>query len=262
MTHYQTIKFEKIEAGVFITLNRPDVHNALNEAMIAELTEAISLSAEDPKSRYVMIQGAGKSLCAGADIHWMQQMANYTFQENVADARKLADLFKTIYQAKLPVIVHAKGSVFGGGVGLVAACDIVIAETETVFCLSEVKLGMIPAVISPYIIRAMGERQAKRYALTAERLTATEACQIGLVHQLVTSTQAEAELIKLQKALLLGSPMAQQHTKRLFKAVSNQPITQEVHEMTASAIAEARASLDGKEGLRAFLEKRQPSWGQ
>lgn len=260
MTEYQTLKIEKKNAGVFLTLNRPEVHNALNDVMIAELTTVIKAAEKDSSIRYLFINGEGKSLCAGADIHWMRQAASNTFEQNVADARKLADLFEAIYHARFPVIVHAKGSVFGGGVGLVAASDIVIAETDTVFCLSEVKLGVIPAVISPYVIRAMGERQAKRYTITAERFSGQEAQAMGLVHQVVQAGEVPIILDRLQSSLLSGSPMAQQHAKHLLNEVSGLPISKETHEMTAHAIAEARASSDGKEGLQAFLEKRKPTW--
>lgn len=262
MTIYQTIQFERKAAGVFITLDRPEVHNALNDVMIAELTAAMKISADDHESRYVMITGAGKSLCAGADIHCMRETAGYDFEENIADASRLAGLFEAIYQAKLPVIVHAKGAVFGGGVGLVAAGDIVIAETDTIFCLSEVKLGIIPAVISPYVIRAIGERQAKRLAMTAMRFSAVQAQQFGLVHYVGDTAKVAEELEVYQKALLQGSPMAQQHIKQLFRDVSRCTDPEDVQKVTIHAIAEARVSLDGKEGLQAFLEKRQPSWGQ
>lgn len=260
MTEYKTLKIEKKNAGAFITLNRPEVHNALNDVMIAELTAAIKAAEKELSTRYLFISGEGKSLCAGADIHWMRQAASNSFDQNVADARKLAELFEVIYQVRFPVIVHAKGSVFGGGVGLVAASDIVIAESDTVFCLSEVKLGIIPAVISPYVIRAMGERQAKRYIITAERFSGAQAHAMGLVHHVMAAEEIPTILTNLQSALLLGSPMAQQHAKRLLNEVNGRPISKETHEMTAHAIAEARASSDGKEGLQAFLEKRKPTW--
>lgn len=261
MTDYQTLRVTQQNAGIFIVLNRPEVHNALNEVMIAELTEAIQSCQADLGNRYILLSGEGKSFCAGADIRWMRQMASYTFEENVADARKLAELYDALYKAPLPIIVHAKGSIFGGGVGLVAAADIVIADADTIFSLSEVKLGIMPAVISPYIIRAIGERYAKRYAITGERFTASDACHIGLVHQVVQTGTALAVLEKLQDTLLLGGPMAQRETKRLFAEVSSRPMSPEIHEVTAKAIAEARASKEGKEGLQAFLEKRVPSWG-
>jgi methylglutaconyl-CoA hydratase len=262
MTEYQTIKIKRQDAGAVIILNRPEVHNALNEVMIAELTAAVKTCIQEPSVRYLVVQGEGKSLCAGADIHWMRKAATNSFKQNVEDARKLADLFETIYWARFPVIIHAKGSVFGGGVGLTAVGDIVIAEPDTVFSLSEVRLGIIPAVISPYIIRAMGERQARRYTLTAERFSGEEAQAIGLVHQVVASESVPAILSDLQASLLLGSPMAQQHAKNLFNEISGCPIVKEVHELTARAIAEARASSEGKEGLQAFLDKRKPTWTQ
>lgn len=260
MTEYQTLKIEHKNAGIFIALNRPEVHNALNEVMISELTTVIKAAEKDVSIRYLSLAGEGKSLCAGADIYWMRRAASNTFAQNVADAGKLADLFEAIYHARFPVIVQAKGSVFGGGVGLVAASDIVISEPDTVFCLSEVKLGVIPAVISPYVVRAMGERQAKRYTLTAERFLGQEAHTMGLVHQVAQAEEIPAILDNLQSSLLLGSPMAQQHAKQLLNEVSGRPISKETHEMTADAIAKARASDDGREGLTAFLEKRKPAW--
>lgn len=259
MTDYQTIQVTQKNVGVFITLNRPEVHNALNEVMIAELTQAIQ-RAPDPANRYLCLSGAGKSFCAGADVQGMHRMAMNTFQENMASARQLADLFEALYQSPLPVIVHAKGNVFGGGVGLVAAADIVIAEAETIFSLSEVKLGLIPAVISPYLLQVMGVRQAKRYALTGEKFTASEAGQLGLVHQIVAGESVAAVLEELQATLLCGGPLAQQHIKRLFTQLSGRPIGPETHELSAQAIAERRACDEGREGLQAFLEKRPPAW--
>lgn len=256
MTDFQTILLNKHNSYAEIILNRPDVHNALNEVMIAELTEAINHCDQDQEARYIKLSGAGKSFCAGADINWMRQMASYSVDQNIDDARKLANLFNTIYNASKPTIAYVKGSIFGGGVGLAAACDIVIADESAIFSLSEVKLGVIPAVISPYILRAMGERHATRYALTGERFMVMQAQQTGLVH-LIADNNSEG---LVEGNLLLGSPVAQQHTKSLFREVASRPISKETHEITAKAIAQARASVDGIEGLQAFLEKRKPAW--
>lgn len=261
MTNYQTIKVIHQNAGLFIILNRPEVHNALNDVMISELTEVIKNGHKDPVNRYLCLSGMGRSFCAGADLRGMQKMAANTFQENIEDARKLADLFDVVYRTPLPVIIHAKGSVFGGGVGLVAVGDIVLAEVETVFCLSEVKLGLIPAVISPYLIRVMGERQAKRYALTGEKFTAITASQLGLVHQVGGNEAIVKMLEELQATLVQGGPMAQHQIKNLFTHLSGQPLGPETHELTAQAIANVRASKEAKEGVQAFLEKRSPIWG-
>lgn len=261
MNDYQTIKVTQQNSGAFIALNRPEVHNALNEQMIAELTHAICHVQQNIQIRYICLSGEGKSFCAGADIRWMREMASYDFDKNVNDARKLADLFEAIYRACVPVIIRIQGNVFGGGVGLVAAADIVIAEADTFFSLSEVKLGIIPAVISPYLIRAIGERQAKRYALTGERFHAEEALRLGLVHQVVQPGTTLKILKHLQDNLILGGPKAQQRIKQLFADMSNRPISPQTHEDSAQLIAEIRASQEGREGLQAFLEKRPPLWG-
>jgi methylglutaconyl-CoA hydratase len=260
MKEYRTIKVTQKETSLFITLNRPEVHNALSHEMVSELTQILKDIEKESTVRHVFLKGEGKNLCAGADIREMHQSALNTFEENKENAKKLADLFHLIYHIRFPVIVHAKGMIFGGGVGLVAASDIVIAETETVFCLSEVKLGIIPAVISPYIIQAMGQRQAKRYSLTAECFSAKEAYGMGLVHQVGRSEEIPFLLDTLKTSLRLGSPTAQQHVKCLFNEISQGDFSQKRGEMTAHAIAQARASEDGKEGLQAFLDKRKPTW--
>lgn len=260
MVEFQTIFIRKNSSCVEIVLNRPEVHNALNELMIAELTTVIKQCDQDPAVRFIKLYGEGKSFCAGADVNWMRQMAGYTFDQNVADARKLADLLYAIYHVSKPTIAYVKGSIFGGGVGIAAACDIVIAQQDAIFSLSEVKLGVIPAVISPYILQAMVGRQAKRYALTGERFNAEEAYRIGLVHYIATDMQTQDYLETIEKSLLLGSPTAQQHIKELFNQVISLPVDPKTSEMTAEAIAKARSSLDGIEGLQAFLEKRKPSW--
>ncbi len=249
------------EAGVArLTLNRPEVHNAFNDDLIAELTAALVRLEQDPAVRAVVLAAAGKSFSAGADLNWMKRMAGYSEEENRADARGLAGLMRSLNELAKPTVALVQGAAYGGGVGLVACCDIAIAATRASFCLSEVKLGLIPAVISPYVIAAIGERAARRYFVTAERFDAETALRLGLVQEVVAPEALEAAGRQVLDALLAGGPAAQAAAKRLVRDMAGRPIDDALVEETAKRIAEIRAGAEAKEGVSAFLEKRPPAW--
>lgn len=243
-----------------ITLTRAELHNAFNEALIAELTAALDGVGRDPRVRVVILAAQGRSFSAGADLNWMKAMSGYSRAENVEDARRLARLMRTLNTLPKPTVALVQGSAYGGGVGLVACCDIVIAVEEAKFCLSEVKLGLIPAVISPYVVAAIGEAAARRYFLTAESFSAWEAHRLGLVHEVVERGALESQGRQTVDALLEGSPEALRAAKSLVFDVAGRPVDDELIEVTANRIADLRASDEGREGITAFLEKRKPSW--
>ena len=243
-----------------ITLNRPEVHNAFNEDLINALDEAIDSLACNAAVRVVVMAGNGKSFSAGADLNWMKRTADYDFAENSIDALRFGEMLGRLASMPKPVVGVIQGPAYGGGVGLVAACDIVIASEAAAFMLSEVKLGLIPAVISPYVVRAIGARQARRYFLSAERIDPATACVLGLVHEVVADGELEATVDAMVTRLLKNSPAAMAASKDLIYAVSDRPTDRAVIKDTAQRIAEARASADGREGIAAFLEKRKPVW--
>ncbi len=243
-----------------ITMNRPEVHNAFDEEVIAQLARAFEQAAADGDVRVVILRGNGKSFSAGGDLNWMRRVADYSFQQNVDDAMQLGVLLKIINTCPKPTIALVQGSVFGGGVGLAACCDIVIAEEGTQFCLSEVRVGLIPSIIAPYVIAAIGERQARRYFLTAERINTHTARQIGLVHEVAHVGKLDETVGFIIQALKEGSPAAQARGKKLILEVSKRRIDDDLVKLTSERIAEARASDEGKEGLSAFLNKSEPSW--
>lgn len=244
-----------------VTLNRPDVHNAFNNQLIAELQAAYVTLDNNDAVRVIMLTGAGKSFSAGADLNWMKQSATFTAEENQEDAMRLSDMLSTINTCSKPTIAYVNGTAFGGGVGLTACCDIAVSLASAVFSLSEVKLGLTPATISPYVVRAIGERAARRYFLTAERFDGIEARRIGLVHE-IAHTGEEAHMIidGLIGYLLVGGPVAQSASKSLIRMVTDTEITDDLRKRTAEHIAERRTSPEGQEGLGAFLEKRKPNW--
>lgn len=250
-----------IEDGVAIlTLDRPQVRNAFDDALIAALTHAYNEATIDPGVYAVLLRANGPTFCAGADLNWMRRMAAYSRQENMADAMDLARLMRTIDLCPKPTLVRVHGSAFAGATGLIAASDIVVAVPEAEFAVTEVRIGLIPAVISPYLVRAMGARQARRYFLTAERFSAATALELGLVHEVVPADALDAAIARHLKALKAASPAAIAAAKALIAAV-DRPLDQTVVQDTARRIADQRVSADGREGVSAFLEKRKPNWG-
>lgn len=243
-----------------ITFNRPDIHNAFDEDFIVHLTNILKKIEADPAIKIVVLAANGKSFSAGADFHWMKKMANYTYEQNLQDAKLLATLMKTLKYLNKPTIALVQGSAFGGGVGIVACCDIAISTTDAVFALSEVKIGLIPAVISPYVISMIGERAARRYFLTGERMEASEAARLGLVSTVVEENQLEATLQHFIDQISNNSPSAVLAAKNLLNRVTKNPYDDAHEEKNIVAIAEIRVSKEGQEGMNAFLEKRKPVW--
>lgn len=257
---YDTLELQQEQHVGTIWLNRPDVRNAFDENSIAEITHAFTELAEDDSVRVIVLAARGKAFCAGADLHWMKKMAAYTHEENCADAAWLAEMLRVIYVCPKPVVAKVQGDCYGGGMGLVAACDIAVAAEPAVFCLSEVKLGLTPATISPYVIKAMGEHAARRYFLTAEKFSAQEALRIGFVHVAVKPDALDATVDEIVKALLSGSPHAVKEAKRLVRDMAGMPLTDALIADSVLRIADMRSSEQGREGVQAFLEKRKPSW--
>ena len=244
-----------------VTLNRPERHNAFDDALIAGLTDALRAMEADTNVRVVVLSGAGPSFSAGADLGWMKRMAGFSREENVRDAMGLGALMRTLAHLAKPTVARVHGAAYGGGVGLVACCDIAVALQGATFSFSEAKLGLIPAVISPYVIAAIGERAARRYFLTAERFDAAEAWRLGLVHELAATTDdLDDKIGDIVEALLACGPAAQRESKELIRAVAHRPVMSDVIQDTAERIAKVRASPEGREGVSAFLEKRKPSW--
>lgn len=244
-----------------ITLTRPEVRNAFNDAVIQELKAAFETVGARDDVRAVVLAAEGPAFCAGADLNWMRRMADYTRDENVADAGQLAAMLKAIYECPKPTMAAVQGDVFAGGMGLVAACDMAVSVDSATYCLSEVKLGLIPATISPYVIRAMGARAAHRYFLTAERFSAQEAHRIGFVHELVNGPEAlSAKVDELAQALCNASPAAVRACKRLVLDVAEREINASLIAATVEGIADIRASEEGREGVQSFLQKRKPAW--
>jgi methylglutaconyl-CoA hydratase len=243
-----------------ITLSRPDVRNAFNDEVIAELKNAFTEAGLAADVRCVVLAAEGPAFCAGADLNWMRRMADYTRDENLADAGQLAAMLRAIYECPKPTIARVQGDVFAGGVGLVAACDMAVSVDTATYCLSEVKLGLIPATISPYVIRAMGARASHRYFLTAERFSAAEAHRVGLVHEVVAADALDAKVAELTSALVSASPNAVRACKRLVQDVAEREIDDSLVAHTVAGIADIRSSAEGKEGVQSFLQKRKPSW--
>lgn len=254
------VETEISSAVATVRMSRPELHNALDDALIAELTDALLRAGADAGIRVVVLAGAGKSFSAGADLGWMRRMAENSGAENLAGAERLARLLRTLHELPKPTVARVQGAAFGGGVGLVAACDIAVAAESAAFSLSEVRLGLIPAVISPYVIGAIGARAARRYFLTGERFSAAEAERIGLIHRIVAADSLDAALNVVFENLLAGGPAAQAAAKRLVAEVAGRPIDDALVGATAQRIAEIRATREGREGVAAFLEKRPPGW--
>ena len=257
---YRTLLVE-IKHGVGIVwMNRPKQRNVLDETVIAEMTAAMRALDEDPQVRVVVLAGAGESFCAGADLNWMERMAGSGIEQNRADAMNFASLLRTIDTLKKPIIARVHGPALAGGIGLVAACDMAVAAYEVEFCLSEVRLGLIPATIAPYVTRAMGERMARRYFLSAEVFTAAEAYRIGLVSDIAPLEELDARINELLGHLIQAAPGAQALAKEWIRAVAGAPITDDLVKESAARLASVRASEEGREGIRSFLAKRKPAW--
>ena len=257
---YQTLEILRQGPRATLWLNRPDVRNAFNETSIAEITQAFRMLDKDRAVRVIVLAARGTAFCAGADLNWMKKMASYSEEENLADAQALAEMMQVIYECNKPTIARVQGDCYAGGMGLVAACDMALVVDTAGFCLSEVRLGLIPATISPYVIRAIGERASRRYFLTAERFDAQEARRIGLVHEVVAEGQLDHEIDKMVHALLACSPHAINEAKRLLRDVSGETIEPELVTETVRRIAQIRVSEQGREGVQAFLNKRKPAW--
>ena len=253
------ILLEKKDGLTLVTLNRPELHNAFNETMIGELANLFGELSSDPETRVILLNGAGKSFCAGADLNWMKEMASYTQEENLADAKRLHDMLESIDQCAKPVVAHVHGAALGGGTGLISVCDMVFAHEDSKFGFTEVKLGLIPAVISPFVIRKIGEANAREFFLTGERFSAPVAREMGLIQGVGTPDEIQAVLKEKIKQLKGSAPGAQAAAKELIRGVlAADP--KKVGEYTSGQIAERRASAEGKEGMSSFLEKRKPSW--
>jgi methylglutaconyl-CoA hydratase len=259
-TGYETIAVDTRESVALVVLSRPEVHNAFNATLIAELTRALRALDGDAAVRAVVLLGDGKSFCAGADLNGMREMAGYGAAENLADANALATMLKTLHRLSKPTIARVHGPAYGGGVGLVACCDIAFAAHDATFSLSEAKLGLIPATIAPYVVEAIGARYARRYFLSAERFTAAEAFRMGLVHDIYPLDELDARINELLGSLLTAGPRAQDESKALIRAVRSAAIDDATIADTAARVARVRASEEGKEGVAAFLGKRSPAW--
>ena len=243
-----------------VWLNRPDVRNAFNDGVIAELTQAFGELGADPQLRCITLGGRGKAFCAGADLNWMKAMAGYDWEANRADAQALADMLHAIYSCPVPVVGRIHGDCYAGGVGLAAVCDVLVAAQGVQFCLSEARLGLLPATIGPYVLKALGEQASRRYFITAERFSAEEAHRLGFVHECVPSEALDARVEGLVQALVNNGPAAVKACKQLVQDVAGRPISTELRADTARRIADIRVSTEGQAGIRSFLDKTPPPW--
>jgi methylglutaconyl-CoA hydratase len=252
------IHIEGHVAKVF--LNRPEVRNAFNDGVITELAETFTRLGQDPGVRVIVLGGHGKAFCAGADLNWMKSMAGFGWEDNRADATRLAEMLWAIYSCPLPVVGRLHGDCYAGGMGLAACCDVLVAAEGMHFCLSEARLGLLPATISPYVMRAMGEQAARRYFITAERFSAAQARDMGFVHELVAPDALDPKVDEIVALLVANGPAAVKACKRLVQDFAGREITQDLRAETARRIADIRASDEGREGVQAFLNKREPAW--
>ncbi len=257
----EDLNVELRDAVATVTLNRPALRNAFDDSLISTLTGTLLELEKNKAVRVVVLAGAGSAFCAGADLNWMKRMSNYGHEQNLGDARALATMLKTLDRLSKPTVARVHGPAFAGGVGLVAACDIAIGSTAAEFCLTEVKLGLSPATISPYVVRAIGERAARRYFLTGERFGAEQAHRLGLLGKVSAAQALDADLGEMLKHLTQGGPEAHRKIKDLIAAVARGgPVTDAMIDDTAQRIAEIRGSAEGREGIASFLEKRKPGW--
>jgi methylglutaconyl-CoA hydratase len=243
-----------------VWLNRPEVRNAFNDGVIGELTAAFRTLAADGELRAVVLGGHGKAFCAGADLSWMRAMADYTWPQNHADAARLAEMLWTIWNCPVPVVGRVHGDCYAGGVGLAAVCDVLVAAEGMHFCLSEARLGLLPATIGPYVVKALGEQASRRWFVTAERFSAAQALALGFVHEVVAADALDARVAEIVATLVANGPAAVRACKRLVKDVAGREIDTTLRDETARRIADIRASAEGREGVSAFLNKRDPAW--
>ena len=245
---------------VEIWLNRPDVRNAFNSQVIADLAESFATLGADTSLRCIVLGGHGKAFCAGADLGWMREMAGYDWERNRSDAQALAEMLWAIYRCPVPVVGRIHGDCYAGGVGLAAVCDVLVAAEAANFCLSEARLGLLPATISPYVIRAMGEQASRRYFVTAERFSAAQAHVMGMVHEVCSADALDAKVDEIVATIVANGPMAARACKRLVQDVAGLPVDAALRGETARRIADIRASAEGREGVASFLNKRKPAW--
>ena len=258
--NYQALDV-RVDSGVAtVWMNRPERHNAFDETLIAELQAVFTVLDDDAATRVIVLAGRGKSFSAGADLNWMRRAAAYGVEENLRDARALAAMLRTIDRTRKPTVARVHGAALGGGTGLACACNIAIASTDASFATTEVKFGIVPATIGPYVVRAIGERMASRYFLTAERFDAHEARRIGMVHEVCAPEALDERVRAVTHSLLAGGPSAQAAAKLLLRTITHRTIDDALIEDTARCIAELRATPEAKEGVGAFLDKRDPAW--
>jgi methylglutaconyl-CoA hydratase len=261
MSEYQFLQLEFEAGNATVWLNRPERHNAFHEGLLEELPRCLTQLSQDAAVRTIVLAGRGRSFCAGADLEWMQRQARAGYDENLEDARRLAWMLRTLAQSPKPTIARVHGAALGGGMGLVAACDMAIATREASFGTTEVRLGLTPSTIAPYVVAAIGERPARRYFLSGERFDANEALRIGLIHEAVAAEELDGRLGGLLDALRSAGPAAQAHCKRLLASLrGHNALDPEVAELTARSIAEVRAGEEAREGIAAFFARRKPGW--
>ncbi len=256
---FDTILYERRGQVAWVTFNRPEVHNAFNAKMIEEMTEAVHRVKEDRVVRIVILTGSGKSFCAGADLNWLREIVGYSFEQNLEESMALADVLFQLYMLPKPTIAMVNGAAIGGGTGFLSACDMAVAAEEAMFGLSEVKIGLVPAAISPYVMRKIGESKAREYFLTGKRISAGKAQEIGLVNEVVSLEKLSESVDRLIENLLTSGPEAMASCKELISRTSNERI-EDIKEFTANMIARLRVSEEGQEGMASFLEKRRPNW--
>lgn len=258
--NYQNLEVEFQGAVATVWLDRPEARNALDEVLIAELTQAFAELQDDDRVRVIVLGGHSTAFCAGADLHWMKRMAEHNAEQNLQDAMRLAQMLYTVHSSRKPVIARVHGPAYAGGMGLAAACDLIVADPAAVFCLSEVRIGLVPATIAPYVIQALGVRASKRYMLTAERLSAQEALHVGFVHELAEAGAIDRSVGRFARALVAGAPNALARIKALIGDVGARKLDAQLIRDTAACIADVRASTEGREGVSAFFERRKPAW--
>ena len=258
--NYQTLEIERGPGVATVWMNRPERHNAFDESLIRELRRAFEHLSADDAARVIVLGGRGKSFSAGADLNWMRRAAGYGVDENLRDARALAAMLRAIDRTPKPTIARIHGAALGGGMGLACACDIAIAATEASFATTEVRFGIIPATIGPYVVRAIGARMASRYFLTGERVSAEEAHRLGVVHEVCAADALDERVRAVTQSVLAGGPRAQSAAKMLLRQIANRTIDDAVIEETAHAIADLRVTPEAREGVAAFLDKREPTW--